>query len=113
MPAPEWVSGQLNSKAELGVGHRPGIQSLRTGRIGILDHVALVSLAVSRTCTPRLVFPGGRKYMGTLLEPIHSPADLKCLNFAQMEELAAEIREFLIQTQIGRASCREECRSRW
>ncbi|MGD0731937.1 MAG: 1-deoxy-D-xylulose-5-phosphate synthase [Terracidiphilus sp.] len=36
--------------------------------------------------------------MGTLLETIHTPADLKCLNFAQMAELAEEIREFLIQT---------------
>ena len=36
--------------------------------------------------------------MGTLLESIHSPADLKRLNFAQMAELAEEIREFLIQT---------------
>jgi 1-deoxy-D-xylulose-5-phosphate synthase len=36
--------------------------------------------------------------MGTLLESIHSPADLKRLNFAQMAELAGEIREFLIQT---------------
>jgi 1-deoxy-D-xylulose-5-phosphate synthase len=36
--------------------------------------------------------------MGTLLESIHSPADLKRLNFAQMTELAEEIREFLIQT---------------
>ena len=36
--------------------------------------------------------------MGTLLETIHSPADLKRLNYAQMEELAGEIREFLIQT---------------
>jgi 1-deoxy-D-xylulose-5-phosphate synthase len=36
--------------------------------------------------------------MGTLLESIHSPADLKRLNFAQMEVLAGEIREFLIQT---------------
>jgi 1-deoxy-D-xylulose-5-phosphate synthase len=36
--------------------------------------------------------------MGTLLDSIHSPADLKRLNFAQMAELAAEIREFLIQT---------------
>ena len=36
--------------------------------------------------------------MGTLLESIHSPADLKRLNFAQMTELAGEIREFLIQT---------------
>jgi len=36
--------------------------------------------------------------MGTLLESIHSPADLKCLNFTQMDELAEEIREFLIQT---------------
>jgi 1-deoxy-D-xylulose-5-phosphate synthase len=33
-----------------------------------------------------------------LLESIHSPADLKRLNFAQMTELAEEIREFLIQT---------------
>jgi 1-deoxy-D-xylulose-5-phosphate synthase len=36
--------------------------------------------------------------MGTLLESIHSPADLKRLNFAQMTELAEEIREFLIHT---------------
>ncbi|MFZ1084628.1 MAG: 1-deoxy-D-xylulose-5-phosphate synthase [Terracidiphilus sp.] len=36
--------------------------------------------------------------MGILLESIHSPADLKRLNFAQMAELAEEIREFLIQT---------------
>jgi 1-deoxy-D-xylulose-5-phosphate synthase len=36
--------------------------------------------------------------MGTLLESIHSPADVKRLNFTQMEELAEEIREFLIQT---------------
>jgi 1-deoxy-D-xylulose-5-phosphate synthase len=36
--------------------------------------------------------------MGALLESIHSPADLKRLNLAQMTELAEEIREFLIQT---------------
>jgi 1-deoxy-D-xylulose-5-phosphate synthase len=36
--------------------------------------------------------------MGTQLESIHSPADLKRLNFAQMTGLAGEIREFLIQT---------------
>jgi 1-deoxy-D-xylulose-5-phosphate synthase len=36
--------------------------------------------------------------MGTLLESIQSPADLKRLNDAQMAELAEEIREFLIQT---------------
>jgi 1-deoxy-D-xylulose-5-phosphate synthase len=36
--------------------------------------------------------------MGTLLESIHSPADLKRLDFTQMAELAGEIREFLIQT---------------
>jgi 1-deoxy-D-xylulose-5-phosphate synthase len=36
--------------------------------------------------------------MGALLESINSPADLKRLNFAQMTELAEEIREFLIQT---------------
>jgi 1-deoxy-D-xylulose-5-phosphate synthase len=36
--------------------------------------------------------------MGTLLESIHSPADLKRLSFAQMAELAEEIRVFLIQT---------------
>ncbi|MGA3071012.1 MAG: 1-deoxy-D-xylulose-5-phosphate synthase N-terminal domain-containing protein, partial [Terracidiphilus sp.] len=36
--------------------------------------------------------------MGTLLATIHSPADLKRLNYEQMEELAGEIREFLIQT---------------
>ena len=36
--------------------------------------------------------------MGTLLESIHSPADLKHLNFTQMTELAEEIREFLILT---------------
>jgi 1-deoxy-D-xylulose-5-phosphate synthase len=36
--------------------------------------------------------------MGALLESIHSPADLKRLNFAEMAELAEEIRAFLIQT---------------
>ena len=36
--------------------------------------------------------------METLLESIHSPADLKRLNYAQMAELAEEIRAFLIQT---------------
>jgi 1-deoxy-D-xylulose-5-phosphate synthase len=36
--------------------------------------------------------------MGSLLESIHSPADLKRLNYAQMAEVAEEIREFLIQT---------------
>jgi len=36
--------------------------------------------------------------MGTLLESIHSPADLKRLNAAQMTALAGEIRAFLIQT---------------
>jgi 1-deoxy-D-xylulose-5-phosphate synthase len=36
--------------------------------------------------------------MGALLEQMHSPADLKRLNPAQMAELAGEIREFLIQT---------------
>ena len=36
--------------------------------------------------------------MGTLLETIDSPADLKRLNPTQMTELAEEIREFLIQT---------------
>src|ERR1700677_4557996 len=41
---------------------------------------------------------GGRKTMGALLETIQSPADLKCLSFAQMAELAEEIRGFLIHT---------------
>jgi 1-deoxy-D-xylulose-5-phosphate synthase len=36
--------------------------------------------------------------MGALLESIHSPADLKRLNFTQMAQLAEEIRAFLIQT---------------
>ena len=36
--------------------------------------------------------------MGALLESIHSPADLKRLNYVQMAALAEEIREFLIQT---------------
>lgn len=36
--------------------------------------------------------------MGTLLETIQSSADLKRLNDAEMEQLAVEIREFLIQT---------------
>jgi 1-deoxy-D-xylulose-5-phosphate synthase len=36
--------------------------------------------------------------MGTLLESIHSPADLKRLDNAQMASLAEEIRTFLIQT---------------
>jgi 1-deoxy-D-xylulose-5-phosphate synthase len=36
--------------------------------------------------------------MGTQLETIHSPEDLKKLSFQQMAELAEEIRTFLIQT---------------
>ncbi|HEY6467007.1 MAG TPA: 1-deoxy-D-xylulose-5-phosphate synthase [Candidatus Acidoferrales bacterium] len=36
--------------------------------------------------------------MGTLLESIHSPADLKRLNNEQLATLAEEIRAFLIQT---------------
>lgn len=36
--------------------------------------------------------------MGTLLESIQSPADLKRMSTTQMDELAGEIREFLIQT---------------
>ena len=36
--------------------------------------------------------------MGTLLESIQSPADVKRLNEAQLAELAEEIRAFLIQT---------------
>ncbi len=36
--------------------------------------------------------------MGTLLESIHSPADVKHLNHAQLATLAEEIRAFLIQT---------------
>ena len=36
--------------------------------------------------------------MGTLLESIQSPADLKRLNSEQMSELAGEVREFLIRT---------------
>jgi 1-deoxy-D-xylulose-5-phosphate synthase len=36
--------------------------------------------------------------MAPLLESIDSPADLKSLNYAQMAELAEEIRAFLIQT---------------
>ena len=35
--------------------------------------------------------------METLLESIHSPADLKRLNYEQMASLAEEIRAFLIQ----------------
>ena len=36
--------------------------------------------------------------MAALLDSIHSPADLKRLNFAQMAQLAEEIRAFLIQS---------------
>jgi len=36
--------------------------------------------------------------MGTLLESIHSPADVKSLNYAQMAVLAEEIRACLVQT---------------
>ncbi|WP_058189498.1 1-deoxy-D-xylulose-5-phosphate synthase [Terracidiphilus gabretensis] len=36
--------------------------------------------------------------MESLLDSIHSPADLKLLSFAQMETLAEEIRAFLIQS---------------
>jgi 1-deoxy-D-xylulose-5-phosphate synthase len=43
-------------------------------------------------------FPRERVNMAALLETIHSPADLKRLNPAQMADLATEIREHLIQT---------------
>ena len=36
--------------------------------------------------------------MGALLEGIHSPADVKRLSFAELAELAEEIRVFLIKT---------------
>ena len=36
--------------------------------------------------------------MGALLESIQSPADIKRLNYAQLAELAEEIRVFLIQS---------------
>ncbi len=36
--------------------------------------------------------------MGSLLESIHSPADVKKLNATQLDELAEQIREFLIRT---------------
>jgi len=36
--------------------------------------------------------------MGSLLESIDSPADLKKLNYTQLDELAEQIRAFLIQT---------------
>ena len=36
--------------------------------------------------------------MGTMLESIHSPADVKALNVTQLAELADEIRAYLIQT---------------
>ena len=36
--------------------------------------------------------------MGALLESIHSPADVKKLNYTQLADLAEEIRVFLIQT---------------
>jgi 1-deoxy-D-xylulose-5-phosphate synthase len=36
--------------------------------------------------------------MGSLLESIHSPADVKKLNAVQLDELAEQIRAFLIQT---------------
>ena len=36
--------------------------------------------------------------MGTLLDSINSPADVKRLNPAELTELAEEIRDFLIQT---------------
>ncbi len=36
--------------------------------------------------------------MGTLLESIHSPADVKRLSYEEMAELAEEIRAFVIQT---------------
>src|SRR6185437_2995145 len=43
-------------------------------------------------------FSGEEQRMDSLLESIHSPADLKRLNYAQMATLAEEIRAFLIQT---------------
>src|ERR1700683_1417463 len=40
----------------------------------------------------------GKENMGALLESIHTPVDLKRPSFAQMGELAEEIRGYLIQT---------------
>jgi len=45
-----------------------------------------------------LRFPGGKNDMGSLIESIHSPADVKLLSFEKMAILAEEIREFLIQS---------------
>jgi len=36
--------------------------------------------------------------MASLLQSIHSPADLKLMNYEQMAKLAEEIRDCLIQT---------------
>ena len=57
--------------------------------------------------TPGL--PGKRKSMGTLLESINFPADVKRLNPAQLAELAEEIREFLIQTLSKTSGARSFC----
>ncbi|HEY8463471.1 MAG TPA: 1-deoxy-D-xylulose-5-phosphate synthase N-terminal domain-containing protein, partial [Bacillota bacterium] len=36
--------------------------------------------------------------MGSILNSINGPADLKRLNIRQLEELAVEIRQFLLET---------------
>jgi 1-deoxy-D-xylulose-5-phosphate synthase len=55
-------------------------------------------LAVACAAGSYLASFRGKENMGALLESIHTPADLKRLSFAQMAELAEQIRAFLIQT---------------
>ena len=47
--------------------------------------------------------------MTRLIEKIDGPADLKDLKEEQLQQVAQEVRELIIDTigEIGRASCRE------
>jgi 1-deoxy-D-xylulose-5-phosphate synthase len=76
---------------------RPGILETTVRRVDGARYKAFADSG--RKAQDRLsVLRGEGKFMGTLLESIHSPADVKGLNHGEMESLAEEIRAFLIQT---------------
>ena len=43
----------------------------------------------------------------SLLNTLQSPADLRRLSRGELGRLANELRDFVIHSEIGRASCRE------
>src|SRR5690625_7360870 len=49
---------------------------------------------------------------GPLLSAIHTPEDLRKLKPEQLQQVCDELRDYIIDTEIGRASCRKECRAR-